>query len=114
MELGQGDVPGVKGVRPPQQDGGLPCDVLKDAVPQQPNPQPAHVIELPLGILPSALFRSAKIASPAVRRNPLGFVDAVRLRGCTLDYRSNSADLFQRRGSWMGRPIPPVDIASHD
>ncbi len=41
VELGQCHVLGVKGVRPPEQDGGLPCDVLKDAVPEQPDPQPA-------------------------------------------------------------------------
>ena len=38
MKLGQGDVLGVKGVRPPEQAGGLPCDVLKDAVSEQPHP----------------------------------------------------------------------------
>jgi hypothetical protein len=27
VELGQGHVLGVKGVGPPEQDGGLPCDV---------------------------------------------------------------------------------------
>jgi hypothetical protein len=46
---------GVKGISPPEQDGGLPCDVLKDAVPEQPDPQPAHVLELTLGILPRHL-----------------------------------------------------------
>ena len=55
MELSQCDVLGGKGIRPPEQDGGLPCDVLKDAVPEQPDPQPAHVLELPLGILPGHL-----------------------------------------------------------
>jgi hypothetical protein len=56
VELGQGDVLGVKGVRPPEQDGGLPHDVLKDAVSEQPDPESAHVVELSLGILPSATF----------------------------------------------------------
>jgi hypothetical protein len=55
VELGQGDVLGVEGVGPPEQDGGLPGDVLKDAVPEQPDPQPAHVLKLPLGILPGHL-----------------------------------------------------------
>ena len=32
VELGQCHVLGVKGVRPPEQAGGLPCDVLKDPV----------------------------------------------------------------------------------
>ena len=34
VELGQCDVLGVKGVGPPEQDGRLPCEVLKDAVPK--------------------------------------------------------------------------------
>src|SRR5215831_520064 len=55
VELGQGDVLGVKGVRPPEQAGGLPCDVLKDAVSEQPDPEPAHVVELSLGIPPGHL-----------------------------------------------------------
>ena len=55
VQLGQGDVLGVKGVRPPEQAGGFPCDVLEDAVPQQPDPQPAHVVELSLRILPGHL-----------------------------------------------------------
>ena len=55
VELGQGDVLGVKDVRPAEQPGGLPRDLLQDAVPQQPDPQPAHVVELPLGILPGHL-----------------------------------------------------------
>ena len=33
VELSQGDVLGVKGVRPAEQAGGLPCDILEDAVP---------------------------------------------------------------------------------
>jgi hypothetical protein len=52
VELGQCHVLGVKGTGPPGQAGGLPCDVLQDAVPEQPDPQPAHVLELPLGLLP--------------------------------------------------------------
>ena len=40
MELGQGHVLGVKGVWPPEQAGGLPCDVLKDAVPATVNGSP--------------------------------------------------------------------------
>jgi hypothetical protein len=32
-ELSQRDVLGVKGIGPPEQDGGLPGDVLQDAVP---------------------------------------------------------------------------------
>jgi hypothetical protein len=55
VELGQGDVLGVKGMGPPEQDGDLPGDVLKDAVPEQPDPQRAHVVELSLGILPGHL-----------------------------------------------------------
>src|SRR5215467_15717402 len=55
MELGQGHVLGVECVRPPEQDSGLPCDVLEDTIPQQPDPQPAHVVELSLGILPRHL-----------------------------------------------------------
>jgi hypothetical protein len=55
VKLGQGDVLGVKGVRPPEQDCRLPCDVLKDAIPEQPDPEPAHVVELSLGILPGHL-----------------------------------------------------------
>jgi hypothetical protein len=54
-ELGQCDVPGVEGAGPAEQDGGLPCDVLQDAVPEQPDPQLAHVLKLPLGILPGHL-----------------------------------------------------------
>ena len=38
VELGQGDVLGVEGVGPPEQDGGFPCDALKDAVAEQPEP----------------------------------------------------------------------------
>jgi hypothetical protein len=38
----QCDVLGVKCVGPPEQDGGLPRDVLEDAVPEQPDPQPAR------------------------------------------------------------------------
>ncbi len=52
MKLGQSHVLGVKGVRPPEQASGLPCDVLKHAVAEQPDPQPAHVVKLSLGILP--------------------------------------------------------------
>jgi hypothetical protein len=37
VQLGQGDVLGVKGVRPAEQDGGLPRDALQDAVAQQPD-----------------------------------------------------------------------------
>jgi hypothetical protein len=33
VELGQGDVPGVKGVRPPKQAGDLLCHALQDAIP---------------------------------------------------------------------------------
>src|SRR5215475_2669394 len=61
MELGQGDVLGVKGVGPPEQGGGLPCHVLKYAVPQQPDPQPAHVVELSLGILPGHLTAAYRL-----------------------------------------------------
>src|SRR5437016_1798127 len=52
---GQGDVLGVKGVRPAEQAGGLPCDILEDAVSEQPHPQPSHIFELPLGLLPGHL-----------------------------------------------------------
>jgi hypothetical protein len=38
LELGQGNVLGVKRVRSSKLAGDLPCDVLKDAVSQQPNP----------------------------------------------------------------------------
>jgi hypothetical protein len=38
LKLGQGNVLGVKRVRPSKLAGDLPCDVLKDAVSQQPNP----------------------------------------------------------------------------
>jgi len=55
VKLGQCHVLGVKGVRPPEQDGCLPCDLLEDAVPEQPDPQPAHVLELSLGIPPGHL-----------------------------------------------------------
>jgi hypothetical protein len=55
VELGQGHVLGVKGVRPAEQAGGLPGDILKDAVSEQPHPQPSHVFELPLGLLPGHL-----------------------------------------------------------
>jgi hypothetical protein len=55
VELGQCDVLGVEGIGPPEHDRGFPCDVLKDAVPEQPDPQPAHVFKLPLGILPGHL-----------------------------------------------------------
>ena len=51
VELGQCDVLGVEGTGPPEQDSGLPGDVLQDAVPEQPDPQPAHVLQLPLGAL---------------------------------------------------------------
>lgn len=39
VELGQCDVLGVKGVWPPEQAGGLPGDILEDAVPEQPYPE---------------------------------------------------------------------------
>jgi len=55
LELGQGDVLGGKGVRPSEQASGLPCDVLKDEIFDQPDRQPVHVAKLPLGILPSQL-----------------------------------------------------------
>src|SRR5215470_9587598 len=45
----------VKGVGPPEQAGGLPCDILKDAVSEQPDPEPAHIVELSLGIPPGHL-----------------------------------------------------------
>jgi len=51
LELGQSDVLGVKGVGPSELAGDLPCDILKDAVSEQPNPQPAHVVESSAGIL---------------------------------------------------------------
>ena len=54
-ELGQCDVLGVEGVGPSEQDGGLPSDVLQDAVPEQPDPQPAGILELPLGFGPGQL-----------------------------------------------------------
>ncbi len=38
LELGQGDVLGVKRVRPPELVGDLPCDFLKLAVLEQPDP----------------------------------------------------------------------------
>ena len=38
VKLGQGDVFGVKCVIPPKLVGDLPCDVLEDAVSQQPDP----------------------------------------------------------------------------
>src|SRR6266516_5931017 len=55
LKLGQGDVLGVKRVRPPELVGDLPCDVLKDAVSEQPDPQPAHIGEPSPGILLSQL-----------------------------------------------------------
>jgi len=53
-ELGQGDVLGVERVGPPELVGD-PCEVLKDAVCEQPDPQPAHVAEPSPGILLSYL-----------------------------------------------------------
>jgi hypothetical protein len=50
-ELDQGDVLGVKGVGRAARAGGLPCDFLEDTDAQQPDPQPAHAVELRLGIL---------------------------------------------------------------
>ena len=32
--------------------GGLPGDVLQDAVSERPHPEPGHVVKLPLGIFP--------------------------------------------------------------
>src|SRR6266487_6856516 len=51
LELGQSDVLGVKGVGPSELAGDLPCDILKDAVSEQPNPRPARVVESSAGIL---------------------------------------------------------------
>jgi hypothetical protein len=51
VELGQCHVLGVKGVRPAEQDGCLPCDILEDAVAEQPS----HIFELPLGLRPGHL-----------------------------------------------------------
>lgn len=48
VELGQGDVLGVKGVGLPEEAGGLPRN-------QRPDPQPANVVELSLGIPPGHL-----------------------------------------------------------
>ena len=55
VELGQCHVLGIKGVLPAEQDGCLPCDILEDAVAEQPHPQPSHIFELPLGLLPGHL-----------------------------------------------------------
>ena len=55
LELGQSDVLGVIGVGPPELVGDLPSHVLKDTVSEQSNPQPAHVVEPSLGILPRGL-----------------------------------------------------------
>jgi hypothetical protein len=46
-------------VRPPEQDGGLPHDLLEHAVAQQPDPQPSHVAKLSLGILPGHLVAAS-------------------------------------------------------
>jgi hypothetical protein len=58
VRLGQCDVLGVKGVRPPEQDGGFPRDLLEDAVPQQPDSQSVHVAEVLLSI-PRGHFAAA-------------------------------------------------------
>jgi hypothetical protein len=55
LELGQGDLSGVRGVRPPEGVGDLSCEVLKDPVSEQSNPQPPHVVERALGVLHSHL-----------------------------------------------------------
>lgn len=46
VELGQGDVLGVEGVDPAELVCDVPCDLLKDTVAEQTNPQPAEVAEL--------------------------------------------------------------------
>jgi hypothetical protein len=50
LKLGQGDVLGVKRVGPAELAGDLPGDVLEDTVPEQPDPQPAQVAELPVSV----------------------------------------------------------------
>jgi hypothetical protein len=56
--LGHGHVLGVKGVRPPEQAGDLPRDLLEHAVTWRPDPQPAHVVELPFGNSSSSPHRA--------------------------------------------------------
>jgi hypothetical protein len=51
LQLGQGDVLGIQRVRPSELVGDIPRYALQHPVSEQPDPQPAHVVELPLGIL---------------------------------------------------------------
>ena len=51
LQLSQGQVLGVKRVRRTELVCDLPRDTLQNSVTQESNPQPADVVELPLGIL---------------------------------------------------------------
>src|SRR5690606_1789181 len=52
LKLGERDVLGDEGVGPSQLLGDPPRHALEPAVTEKPDPQPTHVVELPLRILP--------------------------------------------------------------
>ena len=102
LELGQSDVLGVKRVRPPELVGDLPCDVLKEAVFEQADPHPAHVVEAspvptPTGSPPAAHLR------PGLQPRPRP--------GAVSPHRTTSRSPPQPRSALPGGRSPDISTA---